>query len=111
MSLNELENILNFENRKEKLYSLLVADNSNKMVCVPCIILPVLLAIYLKFIQPLIMRFVPDSWKAKVDAVLYPTCPVSIPKPASSTELTDEKGVKNETAATTNAEAENKKYE
>lgn len=57
------------------------------MVCVPCIILPVLLAIYLKFIQPLILRFVPDSWKTRVDAVLYPTCPVLLQKPASSTEL------------------------
>ncbi|KAH7726431.1 UPF0729 protein F18A11.3 [Aphelenchoides avenae] len=50
------------------------------MVCVPCIILPVILAIYLKFIQPFIMRFVPDSWKARIDSILYPTCPVAAPK-------------------------------
>uniref|UniRef100_A0A914CK91 Uncharacterized protein n=1 Tax=Acrobeloides nanus TaxID=290746 RepID=A0A914CK91_9BILA len=51
------------------------------MVCVPCIILPVLLAIYLKFIQPFIMRFVPEAWKVKLDAILYPTCPVKAPPP------------------------------
>lgn len=49
------------------------------MVCVPCIILPVILAIYLKFIQPFIIRFVPDAWKAKLDLILYPTCSVQLP--------------------------------
>ncbi|KAI1728443.1 hypothetical protein DdX_00626 [Ditylenchus destructor] len=53
-----------------------------KMVCVPCILLPFLLAIYLKFIQPLVLKFIPASWKAKVDALLYPTatCPIKVPK-------------------------------
>ncbi|VDN52178.1 unnamed protein product [Dracunculus medinensis] len=46
------------------------------MVCVPCIILPVILAIYLKFIQPFILRFLPQSWRSKFDAILYPTCPL-----------------------------------
>uniref|UniRef100_A0AC35EX49 Uncharacterized protein n=2 Tax=Panagrolaimus sp. PS1159 TaxID=55785 RepID=A0AC35EX49_9BILA len=46
------------------------------MVCLPCIILPVCLAIYLRFIQPLILRFVPEGWKQKFDAYLYPTCPI-----------------------------------
>ncbi|KAI1726800.1 hypothetical protein Ddc_04070 [Ditylenchus destructor] len=51
------------------------------MVCVPCILLPFLLAIYLKFIQPLVLKFIPASWKAKVDALLYPTatCPIKVP--------------------------------
>lgn len=51
------------------------------MVCVPCIILPVLLAIYLRFIQPFILRFVPEQWKVKFDAYLYPTCPIQRPPP------------------------------
>lgn len=55
------------------------------MVCVPCIILPVLLAIYVKFIQPLILRFVPDRWKAKFDAFLYPTCPIQ-KQPVNTTD-------------------------
>ncbi|VDD94423.1 unnamed protein product [Enterobius vermicularis] len=46
------------------------------MVCVPCLILPVILAIYLKFIQPYVLRLFPESWRAKFDAILYPTCPI-----------------------------------
>lgn len=61
------------------------------MVCVPCIILPVILAIYLKFIQPFIMRFVPESWTARIDAILYPTCPVAAPKPQPKAEDTSSK--------------------
>lgn len=49
------------------------------MVCIPCIILPCVLAVYLKFIQPFIMRFVPDRWKLWFDSILYPTCPMKIP--------------------------------
>uniref|UniRef100_A0A0N5B7B3 UPF0729 protein n=1 Tax=Strongyloides papillosus TaxID=174720 RepID=A0A0N5B7B3_STREA len=48
------------------------------MVCVPCIFLPILLAIYLKFIQPIVLKFVPERWKAKLDSILYPTCPINI---------------------------------
>uniref|UniRef100_A0A7E4UVW2 UPF0729 protein n=1 Tax=Panagrellus redivivus TaxID=6233 RepID=A0A7E4UVW2_PANRE len=44
------------------------------MVCVPCIILPVLLAIYVRFIQPIVLRYVPDQWKNWLDNLLYPTC-------------------------------------
>ncbi|EFO17138.1 hypothetical protein LOAG_11362 [Loa loa] len=46
------------------------------MVCVPCILLPILLAIYIKFIQPVVFRLLPESWRTTFDAVLYPTCPV-----------------------------------
>uniref|UniRef100_A0A915P5F3 Uncharacterized protein n=1 Tax=Meloidogyne floridensis TaxID=298350 RepID=A0A915P5F3_9BILA len=49
------------------------------MVCVPCIFLPFLLAIYLKFVQPFILRFVPERWKIWFDSILYPTCPVKVP--------------------------------
>ncbi|KAI6183833.1 hypothetical protein M3Y97_00531100 [Aphelenchoides bicaudatus] len=65
---------------------------SKAMVCVPCIILPVLTFIYIRFIQPLILRFIPDRWKAKFDSVLYPTCPINMddpPKPATSQAPTD----------------------
>ena len=50
------------------------------MVCVPCILLPVLAVIYVRFIQPLILRFVPERWKAKVESILYPTatCPINV---------------------------------
>ncbi|CAD5210073.1 unnamed protein product [Bursaphelenchus okinawaensis] len=50
------------------------------MVCVPCFILPVLVVIYVRFIQPLILRFVPQAWKTKLDAWLYPTCPLDLKK-------------------------------
>ncbi|VDO33798.1 conserved hypothetical protein [Brugia malayi] len=49
------------------------------MVCVPCILLPVLLALYIKFIQPIVFRFLPESWRTTFDALLYPTCPIQIP--------------------------------
>ncbi|VDP23322.1 unnamed protein product [Onchocerca flexuosa] len=52
------------------------------MVCVPCILLPVLLAIYIKFIQPIIFRLLPESWRTTFDAVLYPTCQI----PAAPTQ-------------------------
>ncbi|VDM40709.1 unnamed protein product [Toxocara canis] len=51
------------------------------MVCVPCIILPILLAIYLKFIQPYVLHLLPESWRIKFDAILYPTCPARPPPP------------------------------
>ncbi|CAG9532575.1 unnamed protein product [Cercopithifilaria johnstoni] len=46
------------------------------MVCVVCILPPILLAIYIKFIQPVILRLLPESWKMKFNALLYPTCPI-----------------------------------
>lgn len=49
------------------------------MVCVPCIVLPFLLALYIKFVQPIILRFVPERWKIWFDSLLYPTCPLKIP--------------------------------
>uniref|UniRef100_A0A914WUA6 CR032 protein n=1 Tax=Plectus sambesii TaxID=2011161 RepID=A0A914WUA6_9BILA len=54
------------------------------MVCIPCIIVPAALFIYLKFLQPIILRFVPQRWQAWLDSLLYPTCPVK-PPVASST--------------------------
>lgn len=57
------------------------------MVCVPCIILPILVVIYVRFIQPLIIRFVPESWRTRIDAILYPTCPVNLEdRPRTTTE-------------------------
>uniref|UniRef100_A0A0M3HTI7 CR032 protein n=1 Tax=Ascaris lumbricoides TaxID=6252 RepID=A0A0M3HTI7_ASCLU len=49
------------------------------MVCVPCLILPFLLAIYLKFIQPYVLRLIPEAWRTTFDALLYPTCPARPP--------------------------------
>ncbi|ETN73959.1 hypothetical protein RB195_017168 [Necator americanus] len=49
------------------------------MVCVPCIFLPILLAIYLKFIQPYVLRFLPERWVTFLDPYLYPTCPAKPP--------------------------------
>lgn len=54
------------------------------MVCVPCILLPFLLALYLKFIQPIIFRLLPEAWKTRFDAILYPTCPARIPAQPSA---------------------------
>ncbi|KAF8361051.1 hypothetical protein PRIPAC_87974 [Pristionchus pacificus] len=51
------------------------------MVCVPCIFLPILAAIYIKFIQPFILRMLPERWATFLDPILYPTCPVKIPPP------------------------------
>ena len=67
------------------------------MVCVPCIILPILLAIYVKFIQPIVLRFVPEAWKAKVDSWLYPTCP--IPKQNRTSKTTTEADDENKDTA------------
>ncbi|KAK0419924.1 hypothetical protein QR680_014406 [Steinernema hermaphroditum] len=61
------------------------------MVCVPCIILPVLTFVYIRFIQPLIYRLMPEQWKIWLDSVLYPTCPLQIPKPAEKKEAAVEK--------------------
>ncbi|VDN06826.1 unnamed protein product [Thelazia callipaeda] len=44
------------------------------MVCVPCILLPIVLAIYIRFIQPIVFRLLPESWRVAFDAVMYPTC-------------------------------------
>ncbi|VDK29248.1 unnamed protein product [Gongylonema pulchrum] len=51
------------------------------MVCIPCILLPIVLAIYIKFIQPIIFRLLPESWRTTFDALLYPTCPVPVTQP------------------------------
>ncbi|CAJ0585839.1 unnamed protein product, partial [Mesorhabditis spiculigera] len=80
------------------------------MVCVPCIILPVLLAIYLKFIQPLIMRFMPERWVHFLDPILYPTCPVKIPPPATpSAPPMDGEVAEEATTSSCCADDENKK--
>ncbi|KRX80174.1 UDP-N-acetylglucosamine transporter [Trichinella sp. T6] len=46
------------------------------MVCIPCILVPFFLWLYIKFIQPLIWRYVPAKWRTSVDYWLYPTCKV-----------------------------------
>ncbi|KRY18171.1 UDP-N-acetylglucosamine transporter [Trichinella patagoniensis] len=46
------------------------------MVCIPCILVPFFLWLYIKFIQPLIWRYVPEKWRTRVDYWLYPTCKV-----------------------------------
>ncbi|KRZ90197.1 UDP-N-acetylglucosamine transporter [Trichinella sp. T8] len=46
------------------------------MVCIPCILVPFFLWLYIKFIQPLIWRYVPEKWRTTVDYWLYPTCKV-----------------------------------
>ncbi|TKR64961.1 hypothetical protein L596_025428 [Steinernema carpocapsae] len=73
------------------------------MVCVPCIILPVLTFVYIKFIQPLIYRLMPEEWKVWLDSVLYPTCKLEVPKPA-------EKKTESETGEE-EKKPEEKKYE
>lgn len=57
------------------------------MVCVPCIFLPILLAIYLKFIQPIVFRFIPNKWKVKFDSIFYPTCSIDAPKSSSKEKI------------------------
>ncbi|WKX90277.1 hypothetical protein Q1695_009263 [Nippostrongylus brasiliensis] len=54
------------------------------MFCLPCIFLPVLLAIYLKFIQPYVYRILPQRWVEFLDPILYPTCPAKPPAPEAS---------------------------
>ncbi|PAV90212.1 hypothetical protein WR25_08299 [Diploscapter pachys] len=50
------------------------------MVCVPCILLPALMFIYMKFIAPYLYRILPERWVHILDPYLYPTCPVKIPE-------------------------------
>uniref|UniRef100_A0AC35UCL3 UPF0729 protein n=1 Tax=Rhabditophanes sp. KR3021 TaxID=114890 RepID=A0AC35UCL3_9BILA len=78
------------------------------MVCLPCVVLPIFLAIYLKFIQPLIFRFMPDTWKAKLDSILYPTCPLNIPKNQTETAA---KEIMEDEADTLSKSSENKKID
>jgi hypothetical protein len=66
------------------------------MVCVPCIILPFVLAVYIKFIQPIVLRFVPDRWKIWFDSWLYPTCPLNIQTNQTNEKKTDQKQDGNE---------------
>ncbi|KRZ69286.1 UDP-N-acetylglucosamine transporter [Trichinella papuae] len=47
------------------------------MVCIPCILVPFFLWLYIKFIQPLVWRYVPEKWRTSVDYWLYPTCKAS----------------------------------
>ncbi|MFH4981961.1 hypothetical protein AB6A40_008670 [Gnathostoma spinigerum] len=58
------------------------SGKSSTMVCIPCIILPVILFIYIRFIQPLVLRLLPPAWMAKFDAIFYPTCPARPPSPS-----------------------------
>ena len=54
------------------------------MVCIPCILLPLALWIYHKFLHPLIWRVMPENWRAWLDNKFYPTCPVKPPPPATN---------------------------
>ncbi|CAI5442397.1 unnamed protein product [Caenorhabditis angaria] len=51
------------------------------MVCLPCIFLPIMMAIYIKFIMPYVYRILPERWVNFLDPYLYPTCPIEIPEP------------------------------
>uniref|UniRef100_A0A0R3RZP0 Secreted protein n=1 Tax=Elaeophora elaphi TaxID=1147741 RepID=A0A0R3RZP0_9BILA len=48
------------------------------MVCVLCLLPPIIMVIYIKFIQPLVLRLLPESWRTAFDALLYPTCPIRV---------------------------------
>jgi len=55
------------------------------MVCIPCILIPAALWLYMRFIQPLIMRIMPAEWKQKFDNFFYSQqCPIKPPPPSSS---------------------------
>uniref|UniRef100_A0A915PMH0 SAM-dependent MTase RsmB/NOP-type domain-containing protein n=1 Tax=Setaria digitata TaxID=48799 RepID=A0A915PMH0_9BILA len=46
------------------------------------------------FIQPIIFRLLPESWKATFDAVLYPTCPISAaPAEHATSTITDKASI------------------
>ncbi|KFD53105.1 hypothetical protein M514_06019 [Trichuris suis] len=60
------------------------------MVCLPCILLPIALIVYLKVIQPLLLMILPASWRSKVDAWLYPTCPLQQPPVTKQIEQSDD---------------------
>uniref|UniRef100_A0A0K0EB60 UPF0729 protein n=1 Tax=Strongyloides stercoralis TaxID=6248 RepID=A0A0K0EB60_STRER len=68
------------------------------MVCLPCVILPIVLAFYLKFIQPIVLKYAPERWKAKLDSLLYPTCSVNIQQqqPNTANEEKDAKSSSND---------------
>uniref|UniRef100_A0A915KBI8 Uncharacterized protein n=1 Tax=Romanomermis culicivorax TaxID=13658 RepID=A0A915KBI8_ROMCU len=61
------------------------------MVCIPCILIPLFLWIYCKFLQPYVIRLVPRRWRASVDAYLYPTCPLKTEKEPATISENDEK--------------------
>jgi len=61
------------------------------MVCIPCILVPVLLWLYCKFLQPLIMKYVPAKYRNWLDGILYPTCPLQPPPSAPLVADSDEK--------------------
>ena len=56
------------------------------MVCIPCILVPVALWLYVRFIQPLVMRFIPEKYRSWLDGILYPMCPAKLPPPAESSQ-------------------------
>lgn len=53
------------------------------MVCIPCIILPVALWLYNKFLHPYVLKLIPQRWRDKVDNWWYPTCPIKMPPKAA----------------------------
>ncbi|CAL2033152.1 unnamed protein product [Caenorhabditis brenneri] len=72
------------------------------MVCLPCIFLPIMMAIYMKFIMPYVYRFLPERWVTFLDPILYPTCPVKIPEAKNKEEKEEEGKEKSCCAATEN---------
>lgn len=56
------------------------------MVCVPCILIPLAVWIYYKFLQPYVVPLIPERWRNWVDSMLYPTgtCPIKAPKQTST---------------------------
>uniref|UniRef100_A0A0N4Z6T2 Uncharacterized protein n=1 Tax=Parastrongyloides trichosuri TaxID=131310 RepID=A0A0N4Z6T2_PARTI len=49
------------------------------MVCLSCVILPIFFALYLRFLQPILLRFIPVKWLQKLEMRMEPTCGVEIP--------------------------------
>ncbi len=61
------------------------------MVCVPCIILPLALWIFHKFLQPIILRLMPETWRDWLNNKLYPTATCPIKKTPAEPQADDEK--------------------
>jgi len=76
------------------------------MVCIPCILIPAALWIYMRFIQPLIMRILPVEWKQKFDNYFYSQqCPVKPPPPSKKTDVNGTECTVGD-AATTNGDVQ-----
>lgn len=72
---------------------------SFEMVCIPCILVPLALWLYNKFLHPYVIQLVPIKWRAKVDGWLYPTCPLKMAKQPVSVENSTEANNKETTTS------------